>query len=206
MGVCRRERPQAQTRPRRAVRQPAARRAVRLVQGLRARRALYRARRRLSGRDVSGGLQRELSNRSGSGFVAITYELIHDTRVIPIDASPQAEHVSPAIRMYMGDARGHWEGTTLVVETTNLKAGTRGASPDFAWSSDSRAPSKDSIRYEVTFVDPHTWTAPWTAALDLKSRPGEPACTSTPATRATTACATCCPWRVTSSDRRSPPR
>ncbi len=66
------------------------------------------------------------------GVVAITYELIHDTRVIPIDPSPQAQHVSPAIRMYMGDARGHWEGATLVVETTNLKAGTRGAFCRFA--------------------------------------------------------------------------
>src|SRR6186997_1997980 len=49
------------------------------------------------------------------GYVAITYELIHDTRVIPIDSS-QRTKLSPAIRMYMGDAHGHWEGTTLVVE------------------------------------------------------------------------------------------
>ncbi len=107
------------------------------------------------------------------GVVAITYELIHDTRVIPIDASPQAEHVSPAIRMYMGDARGHWEGATLVVETTNLKAGTRGASPDLRLVERFTRASKDLIRYEVTFVDPRTWTAPWTAALDLKSRPDD---------------------------------
>ena len=65
------------------------------------------------------------------GVVAITYELIHDTRVIPIGPAARAERgISPAIRMYMGDARGHWEGATLVVETTNLKAGARGASPD----------------------------------------------------------------------------
>ncbi len=107
------------------------------------------------------------------GVVAITYELIHDTRVIPIASSPRGEasHVSPAIRMYMGDARGHWEGTTLVVETTNLKAATRGASRDLRLIERFTRGSKGLIRYQVTFVDPTTWTAPWTAALDLKARP-----------------------------------
>ena len=60
-------------------------------------------------------------------FVVITYELIHDTRIIPLKTS-QRPPLSPAIRMYMGDARGRWDGTTLVVETTNLKSPTRGGS------------------------------------------------------------------------------
>ncbi len=109
------------------------------------------------------------------GVVAITYELIHDTRVIPIDASSQgqAPHVSPAIRMYMGDARGHWEGATLVVETTNLKAATRGASPDLRLIERFTRASAGLIQYQVTFVDPATWVAPWTAALDLKARPDD---------------------------------
>jgi hypothetical protein len=107
------------------------------------------------------------------GTVTIIYELIHDTRVIPVDPSPQARapHLSPAIRMYMGDARGHWEGNTLVVETTNLKAAPRGASQDLRLVERFTRVSQDSIQYEVTFVDPATWTAPWTAALDLKARP-----------------------------------
>src|SRR4029434_3665047 len=64
------------------------------------------------------------------GFVAITYELIHDTRVIPIDPVPrQGAPLSEAVRMYMGDARGRWDGTTLVVESSHLKANTRRASP-----------------------------------------------------------------------------
>jgi hypothetical protein len=62
------------------------------------------------------------------GYVVITYELIHDTRVIPIETAPRPV-LSPAIRMYMGDAHGRWDGTTLVVETGNLKANTRGSSP-----------------------------------------------------------------------------
>src|SRR5204862_8279319 len=52
------------------------------------------------------------------GYVAIQYAMIHETRVIPLDGSP---HASPAIRTYMGDARGHWDGETLVVETTNFR-------------------------------------------------------------------------------------
>jgi hypothetical protein len=106
------------------------------------------------------------------GVVAITYELIHDTRVIPIDPSSlaPAPHVSPAIRMYMGDARGHFEGSTLVVETTNLKAATRGASQDLRLIERFTRESDGLIRYQVTFIDPATWTAPWTAALDLTAR------------------------------------
>jgi hypothetical protein len=105
------------------------------------------------------------------GFVAITYELIHDTRVIPLD--DERPRLSPAIRTYMGDARGHWDGSTLVVETTNLKATTRGASPALRLIERFTRTAEDSIAYEVTFVDPDTWTAPWTAAVDLKARPAD---------------------------------
>jgi hypothetical protein len=106
------------------------------------------------------------------GYVAITYELIHDTRVIPVDPSPERDApVSPAIRAYMGIARGRWDGTTLVVETANLKAATRGASEGLRLVERFTRTSRDAIQYQVTFIDPATWTAPWTAALDLKSRP-----------------------------------
>jgi hypothetical protein len=103
------------------------------------------------------------------GYVAITYELIHDTRIIPLGDSRPV--LSPAIRMYMGDARGRWEGTTLVVETTNLKATTRGSSPGLRLIERFSRIGRDAIAYQVTFADPATWTAPWTVALDLKARP-----------------------------------
>jgi len=105
------------------------------------------------------------------GLVAIGYELIHDTRIIPLNSA--APRLSPAIRMYMGDARGHWEGTTLVVETTNLKVGTRGASPGLRLVERFTRSGRNDIAYTVTFDDPATWAAPWTAALDMKSRPDD---------------------------------
>ena len=112
-----------------------------------------------------------------AGVVAITYELIHDTRIIPIEAGaappPRQDRLSESIRMYMGHARGHWEGTTLVVETTNLKANTRGSSPSLRLIERFRRTGKDSMDYQVTFIDPATWTAPWTAALDMKGRPDD---------------------------------
>ena len=109
------------------------------------------------------------------GIVAISYELIHDTRVIPIGPAPRrdAPLLSPAIRMYMGNARGWWDGTTLVVETTNLKAGTRGSSPGLRLIERFTRTERDTIQYRVTFDDPATWSAPWTAALDLKARPDD---------------------------------
>lgn len=109
------------------------------------------------------------------GLVAITYELIHDTRVIPIGSSlpRDAPVLPPAIRMYMGAARGMWDGTTLVVDTTNLKANTRGASPGLRLTERFTRTERDTIQYRVTFDDPATWSAPWTAALDLKARPDD---------------------------------
>jgi hypothetical protein len=108
------------------------------------------------------------------GLVAISYELIHDTRIIPLDSSaPREPLLSPAIRMYMGVARGRWEGSTLVVETTNLKAGTRGASSGLRLVERFTRTGRNRIDYRVTFIDPATWTAPWTAALDLEARPDD---------------------------------
>ena len=106
------------------------------------------------------------------GHVAITYELIHDTRVIPLDPSPApGRSAGPSIPSYMGTARGYWEGTTLVVESGNFKAATRGASPQLRLVERFTRTDRDSIQYQVTFIDPATWTAPWTAALDMKARP-----------------------------------
>jgi hypothetical protein len=104
------------------------------------------------------------------GHVAISYELIHDTRVIPIESTATATPASSTIRTYLGNARGRWEGATLVVESSNFKANTRGASPGLRLIERFTRTSRDHIAYQVTFVDAATWTAPWTAALDLRAR------------------------------------
>jgi hypothetical protein len=103
------------------------------------------------------------------GFVTITYEIIHEARVIPIDGGP---HVGAPIQMHMGDARGHWEGDTLVVETTNFNPLTvyRGANPaKLKLTERYRRVAEDKIAWSVTMDDPTTWTAPWTIAMPLTS-------------------------------------
>jgi len=104
----------------------------------------------------------------GRGYVAMRYEMIHDVRVIPIDGGP---HVSPRIRPYFGDSRGHWEGDTLVVDVTNFPTNTvnyRGAGGALHVIERFRRVDATTVRYEVTVEDPATFSRPWTAALSLK--------------------------------------
>jgi len=105
--------------------------------------------------------------------VTITYEMIHDTRVIPLDGSP---HVSPAIRQYLGDARGHWEGNTLVVETTNFNGLVpyRGSSEHLKLIERFTPLGPDTLEWSVTFDDPHTWERPWTFAMNLVHDESQP--------------------------------
>jgi hypothetical protein len=107
----------------------------------------------------------------GPGFVAITYEMIHDTRVVPIDGPG---HVASSVRSYFGDSRGHWDGDTLVVDATNFsdKTNYRG-SRDTLHLIERFTRSAGGLHYEVTVDDPSTWTRPWTAALDMAAQPGE---------------------------------
>jgi hypothetical protein len=113
------------------------------------------------------------------GSLAITYEMIHDTRVIPIDPLSgngstvlQRAHVGSAIRGYHGDSRGRWDGDTLVVDTTNFseKSNYRGSRQTLHLI-ERFTRTADGIRYEVTVDDPATWTKPWTAALTLAPQP-----------------------------------
>lgn len=108
------------------------------------------------------------------GIVAITYELIHDTRIIPLESSPDrsaSPPSTPAIRTYMGSANGHWEGTTLVVESSHFKAAPRGSTAALRLIERFTRTSRGAMQYQVTFIDPATWSAPWTAALGLTARP-----------------------------------
>jgi hypothetical protein len=101
------------------------------------------------------------------GFVTITYEIIHEARVIPIDGGA---HVGAPIQLHMGDARGHWEGDTLVVETTNFHPISvyRGATPSTLKLTERfKRVAQDKVAWSVTIDDPSTWTAPWTIAMPL---------------------------------------
>ena len=102
----------------------------------------------------------------GPDAVAITYEMIHETRVVPLDDRTQPV----AFRQMQGNSRGRWEGDTLVVETTGLLEGMayRGGSRNQRLIERFRRTDAETLRYELTVVDPETWTAPWTVALDLK--------------------------------------
>jgi hypothetical protein len=104
----------------------------------------------------------------GPGYIAMRYEMIHDVRVIPLDGGP---HVSPAIRSYFGDSRGHWEGDTLVVDVTNFPAARvnyRGAGAGLHVTERFRRVDAKTVHYEVTVEDPTTFSRPWTAALSLE--------------------------------------
>jgi hypothetical protein len=105
----------------------------------------------------------------GPGYVGIRYEMIHDVRIIPLDGGP---HVSPAIRSYFGDSRGHWEGDTLVVDVTNFPRNSvnyRGAGPQLRVTERFRRLDATTVRYDVTVEDPTTFSRPWTARLSLKT-------------------------------------
>jgi len=102
----------------------------------------------------------------GRGYVAIVQELIHSTRIIPTDGSP---HLPPGIRQWLGDSRGHWEGDTLVVDTTNFtdKSPFHGSSEKLHLVERFRRVSNDTVLYEFTVDDPATWARPWTAQIAL---------------------------------------
>ena len=115
------------------------------------------------------------------GYVVIFYEMIHEARIIRLDGSP---HLPGAIRQWNGDARGRWEGNTLVVETTNYNdkgtVGTNIATRAIRGIPQTEAlhlverftPSgPDTIDYEVTVDDPGSFTRTWTVAMPLNRDP-----------------------------------
>jgi hypothetical protein len=107
------------------------------------------------------------------GLVAIRNEMVHETRIIPLDGRP---HLSKSINGYMGDSRGHWDGDTLVVETTNFNGrfGARGNGNNMPMSGTLQVVERftrvgaDTLEYEVTVNDPGTWTRPWTVKYPMQ--------------------------------------
>ena len=102
----------------------------------------------------------------GPGYVAILVEMIHDVRMIPTDGSA---HLPAGVRQWMGDSHGHWEGNTLVVDTTNFTDKTRFRGTDDKLHLIERFTrvDPDTILYEFTVDDPTAFTRPWTAQIPM---------------------------------------
>jgi hypothetical protein len=111
------------------------------------------------------------------GYVVIQNEMIHESRVIPLGVRA---HVGAGVRSWMGDSRGHFEGDTLVIETTNLngRTGIGGFGNGAVQSADLKLVERltrvdaGTVRYELMVDDPTIYTRPWTLRLDLDTKPG----------------------------------
>jgi len=102
----------------------------------------------------------------GPGYVAIMIEMVHDVRVIPTDNRP---HLPSNVRLWLGDPRGHWEGDTLVVETTNFstKNSFRGTSENLKLTEKLTRTAAGVLTYQFTIDDPTIFTKPWTGEVPM---------------------------------------
>ena len=100
----------------------------------------------------------------GPGYVAITQEMIHETRVIPTDPRPKP---GPGVTAYRGYTQGRWEGDTLVVEVSNFNEGGsyRGSSPNLKMTERYTRTGPDTLQYQFTMDDSTVWTQPWTGTF-----------------------------------------
>ena len=132
-------------------------------------------------------------------------EMIHEARIVPLDGTP---HAAGAIRQWLGDGRGRWEGDTLVVETLHFNGkldggdyqpshvtptGPRGSGETLRLTERFTLVDANTIDYRVTVEDPQTLAVPYTAAIPMHRSAPASLCSSTPATRATT------PWSICSA-------
>ena len=98
--------------------------------------------------------------------VAIVMEKIHDARIIPLDGSP---HPPSNVHEWLGDSRGHWEGDTLVVDSTNYRSNSfMNASENLHVIERFTRTGPDTLKYEVKIEDPATWTKPWSVMVPMK--------------------------------------
>ena len=134
---------------------------------------------------LASGYNNNMEIVQGPGYVAILNEMIHDTRLIPLTGRP---HLPKNIHQWRGDPRGRWEGNTLVVDNTNftdrkeqdlapafgeVRAVFRGFADTLHIVERFTRTSKDTILYEFTVEDPHTWTKPWTAQMVMGPASGD---------------------------------
>ena len=121
---------------------------------------------------LPGGYNNNFQIVQTPSHVAIMQEMIHETRIIPLDGRP---HLPSTVKEWLGDARGHWEGETLVIETTNYHPLSgfnsyyccSGAAEHLRIVERVRRTSADSIDYRFTVTDPTTFTKPFTVELPM---------------------------------------
>ena len=116
---------------------------------------------------LPGGYNNNYQIVQGPGYVMIIVEMIHDARIIPTAGRP---HLPKHVRQWMGDSRGRWEGTTLVVETTNFtdKTAFRGSGENLRLIERFTRSGPDEILYQFTVEDPASFTRPWSAELPMR--------------------------------------
>jgi hypothetical protein len=115
---------------------------------------------------IPGGYNNNFQLIQIPGYVVIFNEQIHDARIIPMDGRP---HLPKDVRQWMGDSRGRWEGTTLVVETTNFTAETnvRGSGKDLRLTERFTRTAPGTLLYEFSIDDPESFTKRWTAQIPM---------------------------------------
>lgn len=119
---------------------------------------------------ISGPYNNNVQIVQAPGYVVMTHEMAHDTRIIPLDGRP---HLPPNLRLWMGDSRGRWEGDTLVVDTTNfnVKANFQGSSENLHLVERYKLVDATTLSYEFTVEDATVWTRPWKAEFPMLRNP-----------------------------------
>ena len=120
-----------------------------------------------------GGYNGNLQIAQGPGYVAIMQEMIHDVRIIPTD---NRKHLDPSVKQYFGDSVGHWEGDTLVVDTTNFNDRPplgRNTGEQLHVVERFTRTAADTVMYQFTVTDPTVWEQSWSAEFPLGRMKGQ---------------------------------
>jgi hypothetical protein len=113
-----------------------------------------------------GGYNQNMQVVQTRDYVVLVTEMVHTARIVPLDGRPRP---NDGIRQWSGEARGRWEGDTLVIETTNFRQDRawRGATGSMKLIERLTRLDTGTLEYKYTVIDPDTWTSPWTASIPL---------------------------------------
>ena len=114
-----------------------------------------------------GGYNQNMQVFQTPDHVVLVTEMVHTHRVVPLDGRPALD---PDIRQWSGDARGYWEGDTLVIETTNFndERRWRGTTRNMTLVERLTRIDEDTLEYQYTVTDPETWVSSWTASIPMQ--------------------------------------